>query len=246
MREARQDISGNLRAFYRHIGRGAGILYGERAGVEIVWNRGGGWPALMVGIPNREAVRDLAQGMHCGELPPLLIVDAEVPELIQALEAQGLRRFRTWRGMHLDPLNFRPAKAGDLLFRENGAGDLEDLRMLVNAALLGGLPMGTRITDAFLTSEAIDWMVGYHHGTAVTAGVLCVEGGIGGLYLLATEREYRGRGYGSALLSELVRLALRKGVVSLVLHSSAMGENLYRQAGFLEVETYTLLISLGS
>ncbi len=55
------------------------------------------------------------------------------------------------------------------------------------------------------------------------------------------ERDYRGRGVGFTLLSELARAARRKGFRKLVLHaldSNERGKRLYSRAGFREVGVF--------
>lgn len=78
------------------------------------------------------------------------------------------------------------------------------------------------------------YVLGYVNGRPVSAGLLLRTGGVGGIYSLATQQAYRGRGLSRVLISHLVDEARRTGcdVIALQVGAGARAEQLYRRLGF--------------
>ena len=74
--------------------------------------------------------------------------------------------------------------------------------------------------------------VGYIEGKPVATSELFLSGGVAGLYAVATRREFRGRGIGSALTWTACDEARSRGISAAVLQSSAAGKGLYARLGF--------------
>ncbi len=83
---------------------------------------------------------------------------------------------------------------------------------------------------------ALSGWVGYHEGKAVSTAATVDSGNAIGLYNLATERPYRERGFGEALMRYAIRQAItRAGDKPLVLQSTRQGLRLYQRLGFRNV-----------
>jgi ribosomal protein S18 acetylase RimI-like enzyme len=89
--------------------------------------------------------------------------------------------------------------------------------------------------------EEARWYVGRFEGAIVSTAVVNTLDGATGIYNVATPREFRGRGYGSALTARAVREGFEAGSVFAFLQSSTIGHGVYRRLGFRDVEDYTLL-----
>lgn len=74
--------------------------------------------------------------------------------------------------------------------------------------------------------------VGSLHGEPVATSELFIGGGVAGLYSIATLREYRARGIGSALTWTACDEARSRGIITAVLQSSSDGKRLYTRLGF--------------
>lgn len=64
---------------------------------------------------------------------------------------------------------------------------------------------------------------------------LHVTGVVGGVYLVATEAAYRGRGLATALVVAAAERAVAQGAEVLTLQASSAGESVYRRLGFTSV-----------
>jgi GNAT superfamily N-acetyltransferase len=138
-------------------------------------------------------------------------------------------------------------------FRVERAHTLEALVAFTNLQL-DAFPelqdAGRRRFDFLLASQvrhledpSHHYVLGYQKGRAVSAGLLLRTGGVGGIYSLATQQAWRGRGMSRVLIASLVDEARRNGcdVIALQVGSGARAERLYRRLGFepeFEVSLY--------
>ena len=89
--------------------------------------------------------------------------------------------------------------------------------------------------------EGASWYVGRVGDSIVSTAVGITVDGATGVFNVATPPEHRGRGYGAALTSRVVRDGFAAGSRFAFLESSEIGYGVYRRLGFREVEQYVLL-----
>jgi len=76
-------------------------------------------------------------------------------------------------------------------------------------------------------------------GRAVATGRLLVSGPTAGIGRMATDAAARGRGHAAAVLAELHRQAVLRGVTAVELHAQLTARGFYERAGYVAVgETY--------
>jgi ribosomal protein S18 acetylase RimI-like enzyme len=75
--------------------------------------------------------------------------------------------------------------------------------------------------------------VGYLRGVPVCSAQAMPAEGVAGLYNIATNAEYRRRGFGAAMTVAAMRDARAAGYRTVVLEASPMGEPIYRRLGFV-------------
>jgi GNAT superfamily N-acetyltransferase len=84
--------------------------------------------------------------------------------------------------------------------------------------------------------------VGRFDGEAVASSLAFVGGGAVGLYGVGTVPGYRGRGFGGALAAAAVEWGRGRGERYAILHSTEIGEPVYRRLGFRPVGELTQLV----
>ena len=72
-------------------------------------------------------------------------------------------------------------------------------------------------------------------GRVVATGRLLVRGATGRIGRMATDAAARGRGHGAAVLEELHRQAVRRGVREIELHAQLPARRFYERAGYVAV-----------
>jgi hypothetical protein len=94
-------------------------------------------------------------------------------------------------------------------------------------------------TERFAADPDIDVVVGLSDGTPVTTAVGVTTGGVTGVYNVATIDGYRGRGYGAAATSAVVKAGFGRGATATSLQSSDLGLSVYEALGYRTVLTHT-------
>ena len=72
-------------------------------------------------------------------------------------------------------------------------------------------------------------------GAAVATGGLLVRGRTAGIGRMAADASVRGRGHGAAVLEELHRQAVLRGVTEIELHAQVSARGFYERAGYTAV-----------
>jgi predicted GNAT family acetyltransferase len=98
----------------------------------------------------------------------------------------------------------------------------------------------SRFSGAVHAMAEARWYVGRSGGAIVSTAIGFRCEGSTGVFNVATLSEHRGRGYGAAVTSRVLRDGFEAGSEFGYLQSSAIGHGVYRRLGFRDVEEYTL------
>jgi predicted GNAT family acetyltransferase len=85
------------------------------------------------------------------------------------------------------------------------------------------------------------WFTGFLDGKPVASSLLLLQGGLATVWIVATRKEARGRGIGTAMTREALLLAKELDYDYAVIQSSSMGLPVYKNMGFVEyskIKTY--------
>lgn len=176
-------------------------------------------------------------------LPFLVRVRQDVAgDLPAVAQREGLSNAGVLPGMALYPIPDSPPgpMPADLIIRRaEDETTLADHRMLLSV----GFGMPPELTEAILSPAILDapieLYVGYIDGDPVSASALFVsEGGVAGIYNVATPESHRRRGLGEALTWHAVFSGARAGCEVSVLQASVMGQPIYERMGFRVVAPY--------
>ena len=190
--------------------------------------------------PDTAAVLSAADRFAAGELPWNLQVRGAAPaDLAGALTERGLVRTAAVPLMVARPDEVR-ARGQELEWSE--VVTFEDVDHELRLLELGfGMPedltrRGFPMT-VFATPGMSAWL-GRSAGDVVTTGTVLLVDGSAGLFNIATPEQHRGKGYGSAVTTHLVRVGAERGAPLAWLQASPMGEPVYRALGFRTVESW--------
>jgi ribosomal protein S18 acetylase RimI-like enzyme len=165
------------------------------------------------------------------------------------LEAHGLRHIADYPGMavQLVELNEDLTAPSDLGIER--VEDAKTLEQMIRVFTIGyGVPVS--FTDLLFNIFSIlgfelplRHYIGWLKGEPIACSSLLLSSGVAGIYLVATVKEARGQGIGSALtlapLSEARALGYRIGVLG----STEKGLGVYRRLGFREYFKFGIYIS---
>jgi ribosomal protein S18 acetylase RimI-like enzyme len=92
--------------------------------------------------------------------------------------------------------------------------------------------------EALAADPDVDVVVGVSGGEAVMTAIGVTVDGVTGVYNVATLDAYRGRGYGAASTSAVVKAAFDRGATATSLQSSDIGLSVYEAMGYRTVATH--------
>ncbi len=152
----------------------------------------------------------------------------------------GLTQLVGVPGMVIRPGEFAapPAEIEIGLVRD---GDADVVNELLSTCLEAPKELFDDLGSGLRRLKEASWYVGRAEGAIVSTGVGFTLDGATGVFNVATLPEHRGRGYGAALTSRVVRDGFEAGSLFAYLQSSEIGHGVYRRLGFRDVEEYVLL-----
>jgi ribosomal protein S18 acetylase RimI-like enzyme len=122
-----------------------------------------------------------------------------------------------------------------------GDDDVEEANTVLVRSFGGPRDVFDQLGRAVRRTEEMSWYLARSGGEIVSTGLGFTVDGVTGVFDVATPPELRGRGYGAAVTSQIVRDGFDGGSELAFLQSSELGHGVYRRLGFREVEEYVLL-----
>lgn len=160
-------------------------------------------------------------------------------DLEQRLRGLGFECMERESGMLLGLHDLReaPLPAGLTVERVQSPAQLRDLSRVLAASFEPPDPAVAPFYQAAAPlildrSSPMRCFLGYVDGEPAGTSGLYLEGGAGGIYSVATQRAFRGRGIGSRLAWAAADEARRAGASLAVLQASPQGKAIYERLGF--------------
>ena len=121
------------------------------------------------------------------------------------------------------------------------ADDVNETNELLAASFHAPKAVFDEFNRELETIDNASWYVGSVDGEIVTTAIGFAIDGCTGVFNVGTKLEQRGRGYGAAVTSRVVRDGFEAGSELAFLQASDIGHGVYRRLGFRDVEEYVLL-----
>jgi GNAT superfamily N-acetyltransferase len=238
-------IDSNLFEFYEYAAKAVGKSCVQGPGYRHVALRPSPWANLVfdLRLENEDSCIGLAQYIsECG-LPNKITTGptSTPPDIDACLLAAGFARGATSRGMVLElARRRRSASPLGLTFSPvTRAEQFEAFASIVASNLFDTKP---ETAPAFATLlRAMDpakafGLLGSYEGSPVSTAFAYIDGWTcGGLYFVATEAGYRGRGFGAATVSSILDELELRGVAGCILQATELGKPVYESLGFADI-----------
>lgn len=249
MNQETEHIVRNLYRFYTRVAELNGFERGTIAGSDYVWNRKGSWPGYVLGVAGADSIPDLVRAIENKLAPSFCLVENSMKRELQMLEESGIRRIREWKGMYLDSRHYTAGLAtkenSHIQFMINDRSEPDHWLSLVNKELMSGTQIERSVVDNLIESDAFQFVVAYADGQPASCGLSFREGGICGLFMIATKAALRGKGFGSLVTARLIEHAISEGDRGIVLQATDMGAGLYSRLGFSDINRISVVWYLG-
>lgn len=158
----------------------------------------------------------------------------------QAALALGLTHTELIPGMVVQSDSFVEARA-DIEIGPIAQDEIDETNRVLAASFEAPIELFSRFSEALQRVQEARWYVARAEGRIVSTAVGLVGDEAIGIFNAATPGQYRGRGYGAAVTSHILREGFDGGSRFGYLQSSASGHGVYHRLGFCDVEEYTLL-----
>ena len=158
----------------------------------------------------------------------------------QAALDLGLTHTEVLPGMVMRPDELVEAPASIAISRIANE-DADETNELLARAFEAPKELFEQFRESLRRIEEVSWYVGRVDGAIVSTGLGFTVEGVTGVFNVATPPEHRGRGYGSAVTSRVLRDAFDAGSQLAFLQTSELGYGVYRRLGFRSGEEYLLL-----
>ena len=233
----RPSILKNIVEFQKEAARISSVRFGNKEALSWVYNNPGMWPHAMLGIAGEAAFNSVLSKIEEQQLPPVWIMaQEEANEQILKLEAAGFREINRWEGMWLhhdkfEPLDKFPEKYSQFLVNDNNMA--QHWWNIVKPVMLPNLSIPAVLLEEWTFRQEYQLVLGMYDDQPASAGMFYQNKDVAGLYFIATLPQFRGKGFASALVRQLIAGCFQRGVEEVVLHASGAGRLLYEKMGFV-------------
>lgn len=232
----------NLIQFLRLIGEIPGQSYQHSGDFEYIKTKDSYWPNLIFNFnPTKdrfETVLDHIESQVHSATIPSLIVQFE-KDLDPDLHDLMIRRQFTesyWTAMSFDlGVPIVQSKASDLnIFKLGNSLELNRWLKIVETELMGGNALNTTIFDELMSLQECHLFIGKIGDLDIATALVFINQGNAGVYLVATRKEYRNKGYGREITQFCLQYAKELHCAQVDLQATALGKGVYQSLGFID------------
>jgi len=137
--------------------------------------------------------------------------------------------------LYLDNYEAKETEYTDFeIIRVTEKKQLEDWLNIINIALLGCELITCEQLNDVMVADNTYFYLGFLKGKPVTTCLTITEGDTSVLEMVATLKEYRCKGFASALINKALIDLRNNGIKTISLRAEADGVNVYKKLGFIE------------
>ena len=248
-------IESNLYQFYHFIADKGKLEFHKDPHYSWIRNPGATWPNYVFDIDinlmtDHRFISELAGRMKRKEIPSVIVnrEPEDRDQFYHVAEQNGLRKVFEWTGMRVSKNEYINTSLNEEIIPIEEVHDHSSLEKwigIVNAALFNSKSMNISLLERFYQEPELRLYLGKSGDNMVASTLSFEKGGIGGLYMVSTLLEYRGKGIGTKITNATIDNCFKGGAESIILHSTAIAENIYRRMGFIEYCKFGILWMVG-
>ncbi len=242
----------NLESFFKLLAKHPEAELKKYKGYKVISTNRSSWPNLIYDfLPNvdneKACLKRLVQMVDEESLPTLLMTNPiRTPRtLIQFLDQQKMKKSQ-WIAMtiKLDKSQKMQMSDGLKVKKVVGEDEMQQWCAVAEVALMDNKELNHSLYHRLSKEEDIFFYLGYYKGKAVATSMLFMKNGVAGIYLVATLKAYRGKGFGTNMTSYALKTAKESVCLTAMLQATALGKGVYEKIGFKEmgkIDVYRLV-----
>ena len=196
------------------------------------------WPDLIYLKENAKEIKSLDLASIINKSPSkTLLIDENIlnEKNLSSLEVVGFKPSTMWINMKLS-LNVKNSTINSnfniKILEINQHKDIESWVKIVEKVLFNRKTLNSSIFATEIKNGRLKLILAYKNDIPVgTTMLFC--GKHAGIYMVATDIDYRKMGVAQSLMNFTHNLAYKNGYESVLLHSTKKGKNLYKKMGYI-------------
>lgn len=240
MNNAQHEINDNLYSFYDQIAQCEDIYSEKQEHWAIIKNHPGTWPRLIyrlsTDLPEIASFAEIPGKVKSGVYPEILIVPGEnIRQTDPFLRANGFYPYTGWKGMARENTAelITPHLPDNIeIVTPHLLQDKKQWSDIVSTELIAPTLFDVAMIEKMMSQPSVKLYLLKKDGVGITTLLTYESSNSVGLYLLATLKSSRRKGFGFMLLEQTVGLITRESKKPIILHATQIGENLHVRLGF--------------
>ncbi len=174
------------------------------------------------------------------ELPKKWIINSDITNFkYKELKKNNFFPITKWQGMYCFKDKIIENKYNENLniVKITKQEQLESWLKIANNALNSNGSLTETLFSEILNNPNFYLYLATYKGVAVATSLLYVNNSIAGLYMIATDQNYRKKGFGTAITLYAINEAIKNEIFEFVLHSTKVGNGVYKKIGFADVNS---------
>ncbi|MCR9154927.1 MAG: GNAT family N-acetyltransferase [Bacteroidetes bacterium] len=230
--------SSNIIQLFREMGEQVDCEYCVGNQFDSIKTLNSVWPNQVLNFKSAkslwpEMAGQIRADQAANKLPAIIVGEANSEEKLNRFFLEQDYHRRTWTAMSINPSNLSFDTKGQFSVKEFGNDEkLEDWLAVVKAELMLGGTLNSHLFESLNQSPNVHFLALYKQAKIVSTVLLYTYEEHAGIYLLATRKEQRSKGFAKALMQEALRRAREKSCSSVWLQATEAGYSLYKRLGF--------------
>lgn len=169
----------------------------------------------------------------------LFVLPDAAPSFEHAAQRRSLRDEGWFPGLVLDPIPTRvPAPPGGVEVHQ--VDSLEELQLFERTASRAYEVESGPVYNGWLTYPGFSFHLAYYRGEPVATATLVASHGVAGIVYVGTVPEFRGRGFGRAVVWSAIGAGREQGFRTSALWATPLGRPMYERMGFRPQTEYRI------
>ncbi|GAB5417772.1 MAG: hypothetical protein Crog4KO_24790 [Crocinitomicaceae bacterium] len=230
----------NAEQFYESIGTIAGFSFERHRNYDVVRSRNTSWPNALLNVRGTRSelgsFLDQIEAQKPSEIIlPKFIKCCPTADNADLLNLAKERNYRTgaWAAMTHSLDKLPPQKTQLLSIQQvTSQNEIQLWGKIVAKELMNDPEMDVLLFESMIAMETCYFYLGWIGNKAIASSMLFVKEGVGGIYLVATEREYRKQGFGAEVTNICLHKAKELNCQRVDIQATDAGRNMYASLGF--------------
>lgn len=239
----------NTDEFYKAIGTASGYSYSETAHFDAIQSEISKWPNSLLNVHgSTEELEGILDQIERQEKEiiglPNIIKCCPTQDNSTLLNIAKQRNYRTgsWAAMTHSLSTVKSNDSALSIQQITSENEIEHWTKVVATELLADPEMGSALFKTLAKMDGFYFFLGFCQSKAVACSILFTHENEAGIYLVATDKNFRKRGFGSDITNICLQKAKELGCERVHIQATDIGKKMYASLGFEDMGAVQVVI----